>query len=96
VRVDPIFVGFNVDNVRWGPDGMVIVAGHVTRCEGSDPCELAAARVAEVDPNTFAVRQLVDYKGNDFFKLGTVAIDVDGEIWIGGINGSFGIARFPR
>ncbi len=96
VRVDPILVGFNVDNVRWGPDGKVIVAGHVTRCEGSDPCELAAARVAEVDPNTFAVRQLVDYKGNDFFKLGTVAIDVSDEIWIGGINGSYGIARFPR
>ena len=96
VQVDPISVGFNVDNVRWGPDGKVIVAGHVTRCAGPDPCELAAARVAEVDPNTFAVRQLVDYKGNDFFRVGTVAIDVSGEIWIGGINGSLGIARFPR
>ncbi|MDK1097757.1 MAG: hypothetical protein QGM47_10975, partial [Actinomycetota bacterium] len=96
VRVDPIPVGFNVDNVRWGPDGKVIVAGHVTRCAGSDPCELAAARVAEVDPITFAVRQLVDYEGNDFFRLGTVAIAVGDEIWIGGINGSYGIARFPR
>ena len=96
VRVDPIPVGFNVDNVRWGPNGKVIVAGHVTRCDGSDPCELAAARVADVDPQTFAVRQLVDYKGGDFFKLGTVAIEVNDEIWIGGINGSYGIARFPR
>ena len=52
--------------------------------------------VAEVDPNTRAVRQLVDYKGNDFFKLGTVAISVNDEIWIGGINGSYGIARLPR
>ena len=58
--------------------------------------KLAVARVAEVDPNTFAVRQLVDYKGNDFFRVGTVAIDVNDEIWIGGINGSYGIARFPR
>ena len=96
MRVDPIPVGFNVDNVRWGPNGKVIVAGHVTRCEGSDPCELAAARVAEVDPNTRAVRQLMDYKGSDFFKLETVAIGVNDEIWIGGINGSYGIARFPR
>ena len=95
-RLDPIPVGFNVDNVRWGPDGTVIVAGHVTRCVGDAPCELSAARVAEVDPTTFAVRQLVGYEGNDFFRLGTVAIDVDGEIWIGGINGSLGIARFPR
>ena len=74
----------------------MIVAGHVTRCEGLDPCELAAARVAEVDPDTFAVEQLIDYKGNEFFRLGTVAIDVQDEIWIGGINGSYGIARFPR
>ena len=96
VQIDRINVGFNVDNLRWGTDGKVIVAGHVTRCEGSDPCELAAARVAEVDPDTFAVEQLVDYKGNDFFRLGTVAIDVRDEIWIGGINGSYGIARFPR
>ena len=96
VRIDLIPVGFNVDNVRWGPDGKVIVAGHITRCEDGDPCELAPARVAEVDPNTFAVRQLVDYQGNDFFKVGTVAIEVNGEIWIGGIRGSYGIARFPQ
>ena len=96
VQIDLINVGFNVDNVRWGTDGGVIVAGHVTRCEGSDPCEPAAARVAEVDPDTFAVEQLIDYKGNEFFRLGTVAIDVQDEIWIGGINGSYGIARFPR
>jgi hypothetical protein len=96
VLVDPIPVGFNVDNVRWGPDGKVIVAGHVTRCDGSDSCEPSVARVAEVDPSTFAVRQLVEYKGNEFFRLGTVAIDVGSELWIGGINGSYGIARFPR
>lgn len=96
VQVDPIPVGFNVDNVRWGPEGQVIIAGHVTSCEDAAPCELSAARVAEVDPNTFAVRQLVDYNGNEFFKVGTVAIEVNGEIWIGGIRGSYGIARFPR
>ncbi|MXY25981.1 MAG: hypothetical protein F4Y45_15870 [Acidobacteria bacterium] len=96
VRVDRIPVGFNVDNVRWGPAGQVIVAGHVTQCEDVDPCELSAARVAEVDPTTFEVRQLVDYKGNEFFRLGTVAIEANDEIWIGGIRGSYGIARFPR
>ena len=96
VRIDPIPVGFSVDNVRWSPDGTVLVAGHVTRCEGPDPCALSAARVAEVDPETLAVRQLVDYEGGEFFALGTVAIEVDDEIWVGGINGSYGIARFPR
>lgn len=96
VEVDRIPVGFNVDNVRWSNDGRVIAAGHITRCPDENPCELSAARVAKVHPSTFEVEQLVDYKGNGFFNVGTVAIDADNEIWIGGIYGSFGIARFPQ
>ena len=96
VQIDRISVGFNVDNVRWGEDGRIIAAGHITRCLDENPCALSAARVAKVDPNNFAVEQLVDYKGNNFFELGTVAIDVNSEIWVGGIYGSFGIARFSR
>ena len=90
-------MGFNVDNVRMAPDGDIVVAGHITRCPESNPdCELAVARVAKVNPDTLNVQQLVDYKGNDFFRLGTVAIEVGDEIWIGGIRGSLGIARFPQ
>ena len=96
IQIDAAPVGFNVDNVRWGNDGNILVAGHVTRCDASSDCELAVARVAKVDPNTLSVHQLVDYKGNEFFRLGTVAIEVDGEIWVGGIRGSLGIARFPQ
>ena len=96
IQIEAIPVGFNVDNVRWGTDGTVVVAGHVTRCQDSVPCELAVARVAKVNPDTFSVEQLVDYKGNEFFRLGTVAIEVNDEIWVGGIRGSFGIARFPQ
>jgi len=76
--------------------GKVIGAGHLARCEGVDPCGPSVARVAEVDPTTFEVRPLVDYNGNEFFRLGTVAIEANDEIWIGGIRGSYGIARFPR
>jgi hypothetical protein len=96
VQIDSAAVGFNVDNVRWAADGKLVVAGHVTRCADASPCELAVARVAKVDPDTLEVQQLVDYKGNDFFKLGTVAIEVGDEIWVGGIRGSLGIARFPQ
>lgn len=96
VQIDAAPVGFNVDNVRWGLDGQIVVAGHVTQCEGNTPCELSVARVATVDPDTLQVQQRVDFKGNDFFKLGTVAIEIGDEIWVGGIRGSFGIARFDR
>ena len=96
IQIDSAPVGFNVDNVRWGNDGNIVVAGHVTRCDGSSDCEVAVARVAKVNPSTLHVQQLVDYKGNEFFRLGTVAIEVDDEIWVGGIRGSLGIARFPQ
>ena len=96
IQIDSAPVGFNVDNVRCGTDGNILVAGHITRCDESSDCELAVARVAKVNPNTLQVQQLVDYKGNDFFRLGTVAIEVDDEIWVGGIRGSLGIARFPQ
>ena len=96
VQIDSAPVGFNVDNVRWGSDGDIVVAGHVTQCDGSSPCDLSVARVAKVNPNTLSVKQLVDYKGNEFFRLGTVAIEVGDEVWVGGIRGSLGIARFPQ
>ena len=96
IQIDAAPVGFNVDNVRWGNDGNIVVAGHVTQCDESIDCELAVARVAEVNPMTLQVQHLVDYKGNEFFRMGTVAIEVDDEIWIGGIGGSLGIARFPQ
>ena len=95
VQIDAAPVGFNVDNLRWSDDGHVIVAGHVTSCDDASPCELSVARVAKVHPDTLQVQQLVDYKGNDFFRVGTVAIEVGDEIWVGGIRGSLGIARFP-
>ena len=95
-KVEVIPVGFNVDNVRWGTDGQIIAAGHITRCPNGESCDTSAARVAKVDPESFEVEQLIDYDGNDFFEMGTVAIDVDDEVWIGGIYGSFAIARFPN
>jgi len=96
VEIDLVPVGFNVDNLRLSSDGSIIVAGHVTRCDGDNACDLSVARVARVNPQTLAVQQLVDYKGNDFFRLGTVAIEVEDEIWVGGIRGSYGIARFTQ
>ena len=96
IQIDEAPVGFNVDNVRWGNDGTIVVAGHVTQCDESSDCELSVARVAKVHPTTLQVQQLVDYKGNEFFRVGTVAIEVDDEIWVGGIRGSLGIARFPQ
>ena len=96
VEVELIPVGFNVDNVRWGTDGRIIAAGHIRGCPSDSDCDTSAARVAKVNPENFEVEQLVDFDGNDFFEMGTVAIDAGDEIWIGGIYGSFAIARFSQ
>lgn len=101
-------VGFHSDNVRWAPDGSLLVAGQtapsvaaVVECLDSGSCEGIATRVAKVDPASFegagpvSVEHLVDYPSNELLPLGTVAIQVGDEIWVGGIAGGDRIARFP-
>ena len=50
--------------------------------------------MARVDPDSLVVDQLVGYPSNETFILGTVALEVDDELWIGGIAGSDRILRF--
>ena len=47
-----------------------------------------------VDINNLTARQIIDYPSNRSFLLGTVAIEVEDEIWVGGIGGADRIARF--
>lgn len=104
IEVDSAPVGFHIDNVRWAPDGTLLVAGQYDapgasigpclRSGGS--CEGIASRAAKVHPETLAVEQLVDYPSNELLKFGTVAIQVGDEIWVGGIAGATRIGRFPQ
>jgi len=102
VQQDAVDVGFHIDNVRWAPDGSLLAAGHVGAapesifaCLGQGECDGVTSRVARVDPNTLQVEDLVQYPSNDYIILGTVALEVGDEIWLGGIAGSDRIARFP-
>ncbi len=51
--------------------------------------------MAKVDPQTLTAREILSYPSNDFLILGTVAIQVGREIWVGSVGGSERIARFP-
>lgn len=95
-QLDVINVGFNVDNMRWASDGNLLAAGQGRLCQSNGSCEMVATRVASVNPETFAVEQLVDYPVNALIPVGTVAIEVGNEIWVGGIRGTERIGRFPR
>ncbi len=96
-----VSVGFHIDNVRWGADGALLVAGQfgaegasIGGCLNRGECEGVASRMAKIDPETLMVEQLINYPSNDKFLFGTVGLQVGDEIWFGGIAGGNRIARF--
>ena len=101
-QIDSVGVGFHVDNIRWAPDGSLLAAGHrgnatesIMACLDARRCDDVTSRVARIDPVGLSAEEIVRYPSNDVFVLGTVALQVGDEIWLGGIGGSDRIARFP-
>lgn len=88
VKKDSVAVGFRVDNVRWAPDGSLLAAGQ----GGTAPSQ--TSNVARVNTTTMKSQELVRYPYSDTFSLGTVAIQVGREIWVGTVRGDR-IAVFP-
>ena len=102
VRKETVEIGFNIDNVHWATDGSLLAAGHSTptrtrvgECMRQRMCEGITSRVARVAPQTLTAREIFTYPTNDYLLLGTVAIQVGGDIWVGGIAGGDRIARIP-
>ncbi len=102
-QINSVDVGHHVDNVRWAPDGSLLAAGHVgdtqtsiIQCLGQGRgCDSVSSMVTRVDPERLTAREIIRYPSNDLLILGTVAIEVGDEIWVGGIAGGTRIARFP-
>lgn len=101
VERDAVDVGWNIDNVRWAPDGSILVGGQsgtgmasIGGCLNGGSCEGVASRAARIDPDALTVEPLVDYPSNERFPFATVAIEVGDELWLGGIAGGERIARF--
>ena len=102
VQMATIRVGFNVDNVHWASDGRLLAAGHSTptrtrvgECMRERRCEGIVSRVARVDVQAFTADEFFTYPTNDHLRLGTAAIQVGDEVWVGGIAGGTRIARVP-
>ena len=102
VRKETVAVGFNIDNVHWALDGSLLAAGHSTptrtrvgECMRDRMCDGITSRVARVDPQALTAREIFTYPTNDYLLLGTAAIQVGDEIWVGGIAGGDRIARVP-
>ncbi len=102
VEMDAVEVGFHIDNVRWGPGDTLLAAGHLGRtreaigeCISDRQCDGVTSRVARIDLRSFTAEEIVRYPSNDLLILGTVAIQIGQEIWVGGVAGGDRIARFP-
>lgn len=103
VTTETVQVSHHIDNVRWAEDGSLLAAGHVgpqptsiMGCLAQQNCEGVSSRVTRVDVNNLSAQQIIDYPSNEDFILGTVAIEVGDEIWVGGIAGGDRIARFAN
>ena len=95
-------VGFHIDNVRQGPGETLLAAGHrgsaredIIACLREDNCDGVVSYVSQVDPERMTAREIVSYPSNDLLILGTAAIQVGDEIWVGQVAEGDRIARFP-
>ena len=57
-------------------------------------CADLTSDVAEIDPETLAVRELVRYPAKPMFFTATSALQVGQDIWIGSMRGDR-MARYP-
>lgn len=88
VQRDELAVGFRPDNLRMASDGSILATG-----QSSEPAGTPTARVARIDSNTMHLEQLISRPDDDVFSVGTVALEVGDEIWMGSFIGDR-IARF--
>jgi len=96
-------LGFHVDNVRWANDGSLLAAGQfaeaipaIVTCLNGANCAGVSTRVARISTDSMTSEALIDYPSDEHLLMGTVAIEVENEIWVGAIAGGTKIGRFPK
>lgn len=91
---DILPVGFLADNLRWAPDGMLIVAGQdvpagqVFACfQSHDPRCTQAWRIVAWDTKAMKVKPVVSEPGNPEFGDATVGLELGGTVFVGTFRG---------
>lgn len=98
-----VSVDFLPDNLRWRPDGKLLLAGQAARpeelfgCEArGEPCPLAFKTV-HLDPSTLSITSLIEIDDATAAAIGfggaTGALQVGHELWISSFTGHR-LARF--
>jgi hypothetical protein len=70
-------LGFRVDNVRWAPDGTLLVAGQGTN----------TSVIGKIDPRTMTYRQIINAPTSPAISAATVAVQVGDQLWAGSFRG---------
>ena len=81
--------GFSPDNLRWAPDGKILVAGqNIVANKTGGFGGFKGWTVAELDPKTMKVTEILKDNGESPLQNASVAIEVDGRLWIGPFSGN--------
>ena len=87
-------VAFSPDNLRWSPDGQLLVAGQLRSC-GSERICTAPYEILELNPNTLRFKRIDHPSTAPEFGAGTTALAVGNELWVGTYQGDR-IARISK
>jgi SMP-30/Gluconolactonase/LRE-like region len=96
VKIDP---GLRTDNIRWAPDGHMLLAGPIP-----DPaCKAAGASCHEMqvvkilDPANLKFQTVMEFRANAAFNYLSSALISEGMLWLGSPNGN-GVAytKLPK
>ena len=86
-RRDEIPLGFRVDNIHWAKNGRLLAAGQ--SAQGTE--------IVEVDPVAMRVRPIARRTDDASFRAGTVAVEIDSQLWVGSFSGDrIAILPAPR
>lgn len=90
---------FMPDNLTWTPEGKILAAGIkgvAGNCpqESSHPC-IQGFKVVEIDPQTMSVTSVFDSAGRALINGTSVAVEVNGAVYVGSFQGSR-MVKFSR
>jgi hypothetical protein len=88
---DSVSVDFLPDNLRWAPDGQLLVAGQASDMTGLLSCDKPRCphpwTVVKLDPATMKITPVLHEEGTDAFSDATGALQVGDELWVGTFRG---------
>ncbi len=88
VQKTVIKLDFSPDNLRWAPDGTILIAGQNSAPVAKSGFPFKGWTVAKLDPATMKVTEILKDGGESPLQNVSVAIDVDGTLWIGPFSGN--------